>query len=282
MKFSSLIVFILLSIASEAQIGDSISLDTFIPNASGITVSGGTISHDGTAAGARAASALFTPEGMDGKIYILKFNIISNNGTFWVRIGGTASQSKRVQITSGSGIQTIELEQEGSDKLIFSNTNGVTTETASVWSVDQIELFEKKPPLELCESIFCNNGNFGIGTEDTKNYRLAIAGKTITEEVKVALIENWPDFVFENNYNLRTLEQVEEHIAQKGHLPEIPSEAEVTENGINLGEMNAKLLQKIEELTLYLIEQNKEINELKQLSYQQQVEIEELQNKALK
>jgi len=52
---------------------------------------------------------------------------------------------------------------------------------------------------------------------------------------------------------------VEEHIKEKGHLPEIPSEGEVTENGINLGEMNAKLLQKIEELTLYPIEQNKEL-----------------------
>lgn len=73
----------------------------------------------------------------------------------------------------------------------------------------------------------------------------------------------WSDFVFENDYDLPTLEEVEEHIAENGHLPEIPSEAEVTENGINLGEMDAKLLQKIEELTLYLIEQNKEIKELK-------------------
>ncbi len=59
------------------------------------------------------------------------------------------------------------------------------------------------------------------------------------------------DFVFENDYELRTLEEVEQHINEKGRLPEIPSETEVTENGINLGEMNAKLLQKIEELTLY-------------------------------
>jgi len=60
------------------------------------------------------------------------------------------------------------------------------------------------------------------------------------------------------------LEEVENFILENNHLPEIPSEVEVTGNGINLGEMNAKLLQKIEELTLYLIEQNKEIEELKE------------------
>lgn len=115
-----------------------------------------------------------------------------------------------------------------------------------------------------CENIFCDGQNVGIGTANTKGYRLAVAGDIISEEVKVALIENWPDYIFEKDYELRTLEEVEEYIATKGHLPEIPNAAEVTENGINLGEMDAKLLQKIEELTLYLIEQNKEIKELKE------------------
>lgn len=87
---------------------------------------------------------------------------------------------------------------------------------------------------------------------------VSVNGHIHTKEVKVDL-NGWSDFVFENNYELRTLEEVEKHIAENGYLPEIPSEAEVTENGINLGEMNAKLLQKIEELTLYLIEQNKEL-----------------------
>ena len=82
----------------------------------------------------------------------------------------------------------------------------------------------------------------------------------------------WSDFVFGIDYELRTLEEVEKHINAKGHLPEIPSEAEVTENGINLGEMNAKLLQKIEELTLYLIEQNKQ-------NQTQQARIEQLEQK---
>ncbi|MEQ9310674.1 MAG: hypothetical protein RLN90_14555 [Balneolaceae bacterium] len=104
-------------------------------------------------------------------------------------------------------------------------------------------------------------GNVGIGTASTGSHRLAVEGSIGAREIKVEA-SGWSDFVFENDYDLRTLEEVEEHIKEKGHLPEIPSQAEVTENGINLGEMDAKLLQKIEELTLYLIEQNKKIEEL--------------------
>ncbi|WP_119790326.1 hypothetical protein [Flavobacterium anhuiense] len=72
----------------------------------------------------------------------------------------------------------------------------------------------------------------------------------------------WSDFVFKKEYNLPTLEEVEKHIAEKGHLENIPNEEEVLKNGINLGEMNAKLLQKIEEMTLYMIDQNKRMNKL--------------------
>ena len=105
-------------------------------------------------------------------------------------------------------------------------------------------------------------GKIGVGTLTTGSHRLAVEGSIGAREIKVEAT-GWSDFVFEKDYDLRTLEEVEQHIKEKGHLPEIPSEAEVTENGINLGEMNAKLLQKIEELTLYLIEQNNEIKELK-------------------
>ena len=77
---------------------------------------------------------------------------------------------------------------------------------------------------------------------------------------------------------------MEKHIEDNGHLPEIPSEAEVAENGINLGEMNAKLLQKIEELTLYLIEQHKELKSQGKQNQTQQAKIEQLEKelKALK
>ena len=109
-------------------------------------------------------------------------------------------------------------------------------------------------------------GNVGIGTSDTKGYKLGVNGKIVATEVKVALYDNWADFVFDKNYNLPTLTEVENHIREKGHLKDIPSTEEVKKNGIHLGEMDAKLLQKIEELTLYTIEQEKKIKELESLN----------------
>ncbi|RKN09891.1 hypothetical protein D7036_03720 [Aquimarina sp. BL5] len=109
------------------------------------------------------------------------------------------------------------------------------------------------------EAIFFakDNGNVGIGTS-TPDAKLAVNGNIHTKEVKVDLI-GWADYVFKEGYNLPTLEQVEDHIATKGHLINIPSAAEVAENGIQLGAMNAKLLEKIEELTLYTIAQEKKL-----------------------
>ena len=86
--------------------------------------------------------------------------------------------------------------------------------------------------------------------------------KSNLKKVKVTL-EGWSDFVFYKDYKLPSLTEVEDHIKEKGHLKDIPSNKEVKKNGIFLGEMNAKLLQKIEELTLYTIQQEKEINYLK-------------------
>ncbi|WP_294959863.1 hypothetical protein [uncultured Flavobacterium sp.] len=106
-----------------------------------------------------------------------------------------------------------------------------------------------------------SNGNVGIGITDPQN-KLDVNGTIHSKEVKVDMT-GWSDFVFKKEYNLPTLEQVQKHIAEKGHLENIPSEAEVLKNGINLGEMNSKLLQKIEELTLYVIEQDKKTEQLK-------------------
>lgn len=101
------------------------------------------------------------------------------------------------------------------------------------------------------------DGTVGIGTNNTQGYKLGVKGKIAAEEVKVALYNGWPDYVFKEDYNLPTLQEVEQHISENGHLENIPSAAEVAENGIQLGEMNKKLLEKIEQLTLYMIEQNK-------------------------
>lgn len=109
------------------------------------------------------------------------------------------------------------------------------------------------------------NSFLTIGTtsyiDNGESYKLTVNGKVRAHSVKV--YTDWADFVFMDNYKLPSLEEVEKFIDENGHLENIPSAQEVEENGIELGEMNKLLLQKIEELTLYTIELKKEIDELK-------------------
>ncbi|MBN1182622.1 MAG: hypothetical protein JXB49_10070 [Bacteroidales bacterium] len=89
-------------------------------------------------------------------------------------------------------------------------------------------------------------------------------GKITAEEIEVKA-DVWADDVFNKDYNLNSIREVEEYIKQNNHLPDVPSEKEVMENGINLGDMDAVLLRKVEELTLYIIELKKENEELREL-----------------
>ncbi|SHM96994.1 hypothetical protein [Flavobacterium chilense] len=104
------------------------------------------------------------------------------------------------------------------------------------------------------------NNNVGIGTTNPTS-KLTVAGNIASREVKVT-VDAGADFVFENDYPLPPLESVDKFIKENKHLPEVASAKEMQKNGINLSEMNIKLLQKIEELTLYTIDQNEKIKEL--------------------
>ena len=121
-----------------------------------------------------------------------------------------------------------------------------------------------------------STGKVGIGTEDPQSL-LAVNGTITSKEVKVTL-DGWSDFVFNNDYQLKDLEEVETFINKNNRLPGIPSEAEVVENGVNLGEMDTKLLQKIEELTLYMITINKEVKSLKKENFELKEKIEKLES----
>lgn len=105
-----------------------------------------------------------------------------------------------------------------------------------------------------------SNSTVGIGTDDT-TYKLNVNGTIRATEIRVET--GWADHVFSSNYNLISLEKVEKQIQENGHLPGVPSFKDVSQNGVSLGEASSILLQKIEELTLYIIAQNKEINKLK-------------------
>ncbi len=104
-------------------------------------------------------------------------------------------------------------------------------------------------------------GNVGIGTDNPGDSKLAVNGTIKTQKVYVTA-DSWSDFVFEDTYELRELSEVEKYIKENKHLPDVPSKEEVVKNGVELGEMDAVLLQKIEELTLYMIELEKKVKVL--------------------
>jgi hypothetical protein len=107
-------------------------------------------------------------------------------------------------------------------------------------------------------------GNIAIGTRDPKGYRLAVNGSAGFNKVVVKPTGYWPDYVFHANYRLQPLNELEQYIQQHQHLPEVPSAEEAEKDGIDVGGNQAILLKKIEELTLYVIEQQKSQQKLDQ------------------
>ncbi|UII77356.1 tail fiber protein [Flagellimonas sp. HMM57] len=131
-------------------------------------------------------------------------------------------------------------------------------------------------PGPMYESVrITRNGLMGIGTSSPDS-KLTVKGKIHAEEVKVDISVPGPDYVFKEDYDLKSLEEVQDHIKKHGHLPNIPSAREMEENGIELGEMNMKLLEKIEELTLYNIQLMEKIENLSLQNEKHQRQLEKI------
>jgi hypothetical protein len=175
---------------------------------------------------------------------LLRLNV---TGTPTVGSGGAIEFGSSVNTTSsfavskiGSYLRTGGTGTEGGDMTFSTRNAGVMTESMRL-------------TLE---------GNVAIGTTDPKGYKLAVNGNAIATSMTVKLYSAWPDYVFKPTYKLPSLTEVKSYIDQNQHLPEMPSAQEVEKNGVNLGEMVKLQTKKIEELTLYLIEQDKRIKEL--------------------
>lgn len=186
---------------------------------------------------------------------------VKTNGNLGV---GTINPSAKLDVNGhikfdalGSGHTNIQIGHDTNDRIFADNSSNKSYGGGIFFRVTP------DPSLNIVHNyidvmMLTDKGKVGIGTKNTGTHKLAVEGSIGAREIKVEA-NGWSDFVFYDNYNLPTLKEVENHIKEKGHLKNIPSAKEVEENGIYLGEMDAKLLQKIEELTLYTIEQEKKL-----------------------
>ncbi len=191
------------------------------------------------------------------------FNIdISKDGATWKETSYSGSNSpydevKQYDLNSPTNGQYIRLRY----LYYYYNVPGVA-------KFQDMEAYEYIPKMTLYDLKVLNK--LGIGTDNLGEYRLAVDGKIRAERVKVYNSADWeaPDYVFDEDYELKSLEEVEQYIKQNKHLPGIPAGKIQKADGVDLGEMSTNLLEKIEELTLYIIEQEKKLK-------QQQKKIEE-------
>lgn len=105
-------------------------------------------------------------------------------------------------------------------------------------------------------------GNVAVGTVMASGYKLSVEGKIICTELRVDQVTNWPDYVFRNDYQLMPLDHLRKFIYKNGHLPNIPASGEIENSGMDVGDMQKRMMEKIEELTLYILQQQEQIEKL--------------------
>jgi hypothetical protein len=181
---------------------------------------------------------------------------ISGDGNVGI---GTASPSAKLHVDQGTAspqqeLNAFSIARNGLDHGFYQFvTNYDLTNVANNY------LSIKTGGSHTALTINNNTGNVAIGGIDSKGYKLSVAGTMVAEKIKVKNQFAWPDFVFDADYQLPSLQTVENFIKANKHLPEIPSARDIARDDLDLAEMNKKLLQKVEELTLYLIDQQKQL-----------------------
>ena len=261
-----------LYLSSWTDINNGISIDNFgrLGIGTGTSLINGQLSINGSGNHIElvgtGSTSRFIGLGSNDKLYLSSWTDINN--------GISIDNFGRLGIGTGTSLINGQLSINGSGNHIELVGTGYTSRFIGLGSGDKLYIANWNDPTG---GITINNiGSVGIGTTNPGSCKLAVEGKIGAHEVKVTL-DGWADFVFSNDYKLKDLNEIEDFINKNKRLPEIPSESEVVESGINLGEMDAKLLQKIEELTLYMIEMNKEVKLLKQENYELKSRMENME-----
>ncbi|MBK7588521.1 MAG: hypothetical protein IPN14_12200 [Bacteroidetes bacterium] len=211
-----------------------------------------------------------------GGVSTLKFFVDYATGK--IGIGGNATPRAQVHINTSSTNDTLRITNAttghtATDGIIIANTGTA----ASIINMENSNM--TLGTNNTVRMTLFNNGTILMGNTATPaGYRLYVETGILTEKIKVALKTsgNWADYVFADDYKLQPLHEVEQYIHTHKHLPGIPSADEVVAEGLDLASMDAKLLEKIEELTLHMIQLEKEVNTLKQKN---EVLTEQLNNK---
>lgn len=197
---------------------------------------------------------------------------VNNNGRIGIGIHPNAQPwfgHVNVQTDNTTALNLIALNTNTqSNAILFSNTSSPRHMIADDFTTQRLLIQPgiggaavSHKIVQVKGRLLVNDDNTAILPQNPWDWKMAVNGAIVAKRVLVQ-INSWSDDVFAENYNLTPLSEVEEFIKENKHLPEIPSEETVCTEGVSLGDMNNLLLRKIEELTLHLIAQQKQINEL--------------------
>jgi hypothetical protein len=193
-----------------------------------------------------------------GLVFLSANNYIFRNGAVGI---GTNNPSYLLDVRGSTNTKRLRIYDQ---ELYRENIEGwvlSSDEQGNAYWTNPAD-FNDNDWLESGNNIYRASGDVGIGTSETFGYRLAVNGAIITEEVTVKVREAWPDYVFHENYDLMSIDELRNYISEQGHLPGIPAADAVLEAGVEVGRMQSLLLQKIEELTLYIFQQQSKIMDL--------------------
>lgn len=190
-------------------------------------------------------------------------------------LAGNTGGSVRVRV---NGQERMNISPDGTMNLVNGldaslSSNGylmIGSTSGSNLVIDNNEIISRSNGLASTLILQNDGGSVRIGNVAVPTgYKFAINGKMLCEELRVKLAGNWPDYVFKNNYKLLPLSELRKFIAQNNHLPNIPTALTVESEGLEVGDMQKKLLEKVEELTLYILQLEERLNRLENKSANQ-------------